>query len=241
VTLVVGYATQDIGFLVADTLMSFPVKKYDPRVSKIEEFHVLKIQILNPDIAVAFAGDVETSLNLIKNLHKELSVDSKICVPQRLFDMYQELASKENGSWSVDCDFLVLMLTPQGKQLARVTKNEIAYVERAYIGDPIEYANLRNLIEPYCGPETRIVQNLDGTFSNASQVVTDSEKEFEQISVAMENLTHRRMSDIVGAVCGCVTRVVDARISAKLEYLQSLEVSYSREEGHAGFSLLASN
>ena len=57
----------------------------------------------------------------------------------------------------------------------------------------------------------------------------------------MEALTHRRHSASVGAIAGCVTRVVDARISGELEYLQSVKSSLTPWEGNSGFSLLASN
>ena len=56
-SLIVGYAASDIGFLVADTLLSYPTETYNPRKPVIEKFHALKIHILRPDIAVAFAGE----------------------------------------------------------------------------------------------------------------------------------------------------------------------------------------
>ena len=93
----------------------------------------------------------------------------------------------------------------------------------------------------YAGPENRLIQNADGTFSDTPQPVTEGEKEFDQVSDAMEKLTHQRRSETVGAICGCVIRVVDARISGKLEYMQSVEASVYPWEGHAGFSLLAAN
>jgi hypothetical protein len=61
-TLVVGRVTSDIGFLVADTLLTF---EYDPKgVDRLVngESHALKIQIINPDTAIAFAGNVVASL-----------------------------------------------------------------------------------------------------------------------------------------------------------------------------------
>ena len=62
-TLILGHASSDIGFLVADTLLSFTNARYDPRNPLIEKFHALKIQILSSDVAVAFAGDVELALS----------------------------------------------------------------------------------------------------------------------------------------------------------------------------------
>jgi hypothetical protein len=72
-------------------------------------------------------------------------------------------------------------------------------------------------------------------------VTSDGELEFAEVSNAMEELTHQQQSNSVGAIAGCVIRVVDARISGELEYLQSVEASVSPWEGHSGFSFFASN
>jgi hypothetical protein len=89
-TLVVGCATPDIGFLVADTLLSFPFY-LKARTGPVNgENHALKIQVLNPTTAVAFAGDVEASLDLIHTLHAKLSADpmidpcEQLCVVSRV-------------------------------------------------------------------------------------------------------------------------------------------------------------
>jgi hypothetical protein len=71
-------------------------------------------------------------------------------------------------------------------------------------------------------------------------VLKAGENEFSAISDAMEELVHQRRGS-VGAIAGCIIRVVDARISRKLEYLQAVEGSVSPWEGHSGFTLLASN
>ena len=240
-TLIVGYADKDICFLVGDTLLSYPIEKYNPRDPFLEKYHALKIQILTPDVAIAFAGDVATSLSIIKQLHEELIVDQQLNVPQRLVELHNGLA-KQHGSLQQNCEFLVLLITSEKtKKLAHVTEAHFEYVQRAYIGDSAEYVNFRNLMESYSGPKIHHIQNLDGSWSNSSSFVTDGEKEFGQVSDAMETLTHQRRSETVGAICGCVTRVVDARISGKLEYMQCVEASVSPAEGHGGFSLLASN
>ena len=72
-------------------------------------------------------------------------------------------------------------------------------------------------------------------------IISDGEREFAEISDAMERLVHERKSDTVGAISGNVTRVADARISGSLEYFQSVESSISPAEGRSGFTLLASN
>lgn len=217
-SLILGYASPDIGFLVADTLISFPNARYDPRNPIIEKFHALKIQILNPDVAVAFAGDVETSLTIIGQLHRELAADPMLCVPQRLLDLRRAHAVKSSDAIRGECEFLVLLLTSREKKLVRVSKDQIHDVQRAYIGDAEEYANFRSLMQPYVGPENRFVQNADGTFSSTPQPVTEGEKEFDQISDAMEKLTHQRRSETVGAICGCVTSRLTESASCRITF-----------------------
>jgi hypothetical protein len=113
-TLVVACVTPDIGFLVADTLLSveFELKGHVGPVDG--KFHALKIQILNGDIAVAFAGDAEASFNLIKNLQVELSADPKMDVASHLFESYKQLIANAPQQ-PPDCEFLVLRLTPEGR------------------------------------------------------------------------------------------------------------------------------
>jgi hypothetical protein len=58
----------------------------------------------------------------------------------------------------------------------------------------------------------------------------------------MEALTNeQRKNQSVGAIAGCITHVVDAKRSGELEYLQSVESTLSPEEGHSGYTILASN
>jgi len=239
VSLILGHAASDIGFLVADTLLSFPNEKYDARKPAIERFHALKIHILTPEIAVAFAGNVERALKIIRRLQEDLAVDSSVSAPERLLDLSRELAVEKSERFRGDCEFLVLTLGVEQKTLARIATNQVHYATRAYIGDPAEYKRLRGLTRDYDGPAKRFFQDPDGKPQTA--IVTDGEKEFEQVSTAMERLTDQKNSETVGAICGCVTRVVDARISKKLEYMQSGERGISAAEGITGFSLLASN
>jgi hypothetical protein len=239
-TLVVACVTPDIGFLVADTLLSveFELKGHVGPVDG--KFHALKIQILNGDIAVAFAGDAEASFNLIKNLQVELSADPKMDVASHLFESYKQLIANAPQQ-PPDCEFLVLRLTPEGRTLAHVTKVDVADCERAYIGHPADYRRLMELKRPHHPPKTQQVQQPDGTFRTVPLITSDGEREFAELSDAMERLTGERKSNAVGAIGNLVTRVVDARISGKLEYLQLGEASISPAEGGSGFSYLASN
>ncbi|WP_428486241.1 hypothetical protein [Rhodopila sp.] len=125
--------------------------------------------------------------------------------------------------------------------MALITRDGVIYCARAYIGDAAEYKLMRKLERPYSAPAVRHVQQPDGTSRIVPLVQSMGENYFAEISNAMEALTHRRLSSSVGAIAGCVTRVVDARISGELEYLQSVEASVTPWEGNSGFSLLASN
>ena len=68
-TLVVARVTQDIGFIVADTLLSseYVLRGNTGPVNGMH--HTLKVQILNGATAVAFAGDPAQSTKLISGPH----------------------------------------------------------------------------------------------------------------------------------------------------------------------------
>jgi hypothetical protein len=237
-TLIVGCVTPDIGFLVADTLLSFEFDLKGRRGPVNGESHALKIQVLNPTTAVAFAGDVGASLDLIGTLHAKLSADPMIDPCEQLFAFYRGLAMTASAP---DCEFLALRLATGGRKLVRITRDGVFDCTRAYIGDDAEHKLMKHLQRPHLAPVVQHVQQPDGTFCIVPLVQTEGEIEFDEISDAMEALTHRRQSKSVGAIAGCVTRVVDARISGELEYLQSVESSLTPWEGNSGFSLLASN
>jgi hypothetical protein len=240
-TLIVARITPDIGFMVADTLLTvqFELKNHVGPVNG--KFHALKIQILNENTAVAFAGDAEPSFDLIKNLHVRLSADQTLNVSVQLFKSYKQLINNAQQQEPPDCEFLVLELTPGGKRLARITKDGIVACERAYIGYPDDYKQLMRLRRPQQFPETQQVQQSDGSFRTIPLIVSDGEREFAELSDAMERLAGARKSKTVGAIGDLVTRVADAKTTGKLEYLQRGEVSTSPAEGRSGFSYLASN
>jgi hypothetical protein len=162
-------------------------------------------------------------------------------VPERLLELYKGVRGDAASQPALDCAFLVLKLTSEGKKLAHVTNGAVRYCERAYIGDAAEYNKMTRLREPYKAPEEQHVQQPDGTLLAMPLEVTSGEVEFEEIARAMEKLTDKRESSTVGAICGGITRVVDARLSGKLEYLQHGESSVTLQEGNSGYSFLASN
>jgi hypothetical protein len=237
-TLVVGRGLSDIGFLVSDTILSSAFE-FEGRKGPVNgQSHALKILILSPTTAVAFAGDVEGSFKLIAKLHAELKADPKTLVPERLFELYTQVF----GENFPDCEFLVLtQISSTERKLAHVTTKGVSYLSRAYIGDAAEYERMTELRKPYDPPKTQQVQQPDGTLRTEPLVTSAGEIEFEEIARALEDLTHQRKSETVGTISGSIIRVADARISKQLEYLQSAEATVSPWEGQAGYSFIASN
>jgi hypothetical protein len=162
-------------------------------------------------------------------------------VPERLFESYKGVRCDPANRSPPDYEFLVLKLTSNGKKLVHVTKDGLSYCERKYIGDAAEYKKMTGLREPYVAPKEQMVQQTNGTFLTVPLEVSSGEAEFAEIDAAMEELTNSNQKGAVGAICGGITRVVDARRSGKLEYLQSGESSATPAEGHSGYSFLASN
>jgi hypothetical protein len=236
-TLVIGRALSDIGFLVADTMLSVAFELKDHKGPVNGKFHALKIQIIDSNTAIAFSGDVEGSFELIAKLSDELKADPNMGVPERLFESYKQIF----GEKPPDCEFLVLQVTSTERKLARVATTGISYQSRAYIGDAAEYERMTQLITLYDPPKTQQVQQHDGTFRTEPLNVSAGEVEFEEIARALEELTHQRNSETVGAISGSIIRVVDAKNSRQLVYLQSVEATVSPWEGQAGYSFLASN
>lgn len=228
-------------FLVSDTLL-LPLQeiKGNPTGPVNGEFHGLKIQILDPHVAVAFAtsNDTHACLTIINEIRKDLQRAPNIAVERRVFEEYQKIVLGQSGG--PDCEFLVMRNTLDEKKLWHVTKEGVFPRSRAFIGDRNEYIKLLDLLKPHHALSQILIQQPDGTFTVEPLSETTGQIEFAQVSFAMETLLHKRPRT-VGGIAGCVVRVVDARISKELEYLQSMEVSHFPWEPHSGFSVLASN
>jgi hypothetical protein len=84
-TLVIGRALSDIGFLVADTMLSVAFELKDHKGPVNGKFHALKIQIIDSNTAVAFSGDVEGSFELREPVCTEnpIRIDCVIESPKR--------------------------------------------------------------------------------------------------------------------------------------------------------------
>ncbi|QWG11814.1 hypothetical protein KMZ29_19070 [Bradyrhizobium sediminis] len=232
-SLVIAHACDDIGFMVGDTLLSHERFQLRDDIGPVNgEFHGLKIQVLNGTIAVAYAGHFQSAYRTICDLYATLKRTPSLDPVQGIVDRP-----------SLDqCEFLVLLNESHKKQLFRIADHQAQRCERAYIGDQDEYHRFSEIRRPYEGPPVRHSQNAEG--SDAAVPVTEGEKEFDVVSNALEALTRERVGrkhPTVGAISGCVIRVVDARISRDLEYLQAVEVSHFPWEPHSGYTLLASN
>jgi hypothetical protein len=232
-SLVIAHARNDIGFMVGDTLLSHEHFQLCDDIGPVNgEFHSLKIQVLNGAIAVAFAGHFQTAYRRTCDLYAALKRNPSL-------DPVQWIVDRQGLE---QCEFLVLLNEPCRKQLFRIVDRQVQQCERAYIGDRNEYHRLSEIRRPYEGPPVRHAQNTDGTVSVVP--VTDGEREFDVISNALEVLTRERVGrkqPTIGAINGCVIRVVDARISKELEYLQAVEVSHFPWEPRSGYTMLASN
>lgn len=238
-TLVIGHATKEIGFLIADTLLSSPVRLRGDEGPFNGFSHTLKIHILSGRLAVAFAGDPSLACDLIAELKIEADANQNLDVPQRLFQKYRQRATEIPEAKR--SDFLILRLLNGGPMLDRVTLEGIRNAQRAYIGDAEGYRQLTGLLGTYAGPKIRMVQQTDGSFITEPFEPLDGEQWFAIATDALEALCHKKSVETVGAVTDAITRVVNARISGELEYLQAVYVGRSIEEGLTGYTLLAAN
>jgi hypothetical protein len=230
-TLVIAHADSDICFLVGDTLLSHEHFRLKEDIGPVSgEFHSLKIQILSGSIAVAFTGKFGEAYQAVRELKNALSAHPDV-------DPAVWLAQREGIG---GCEFLVL-LNRDRKQLFRISDGTTSEFQTTYIGMQDEYRKYLDLRKPYGGPATRLV--IDEGVA-AEIPVTEGEKEFDVVSDAMESLsrdTVGRKHATVGAISGCVIRVVDARLSRELEYMQAVEVSNFPWEPQGGFAVLAAN
>ena len=241
-TLIIGMANADIGFLVGDTLLTPLLEiKGNPAGAVNAEFHGLKIQILNDKVAIAFSSSnaADTALSIIADVYRALQTNSQTDVCAKLLENYQQHLNS-SGSEKPDCDFLVLQLDANGNRLAHVTAEGVRVCERAHIGDATQFKKMTELRKPYKPPTERHVQQPDGSFRTEKVSDSKGQIEFVEIGNAVEELVQQRNRQ-VGAIAGNIIRVCDAWPSGKLEYLQAGEATVSPEEGQSGFSLLSSS
>jgi hypothetical protein len=129
------------------------------------------------------------------------------------------------------------------KELFVIESANVRQAINAHIGDTEEWNRFLQLKKEYSGATERHTIDENGRVVQ-SDPVTNGEKEFSIVSDAMEALCWEcvsRKEPTVGAISGCVVRVVDARISGQLEYLQTVEASHFPWEPSGGFTVMASN
>jgi hypothetical protein len=241
-TLIVGMANADIVFLVGDTLLTPMLEiKGNPAGAVNGEFHGLKIQILNDQVAIAFSSSnaAEVALSIIAEVWRSLQANSQADVCEQVLEQYQRVLQSTDNE-KPDCEFLVLQLDANGNRLAHITAEEIRPCERSYIGDQAQYKQMNDLRKPYQSPAEMHVQQADGTFKVEKMTDSKGQIEFMEVSLALEELVQRR-NRAVGAIGGNVIRVRNAWPSGNLEYLQVGMASFGPEEGQSGFSLLSSS
>lgn len=239
-TLVLGQIEPDIAFLVGDTLLTSRLTIKGDEGPVNGEVHALKIHILDcGEIAIAYAGDVVTALSCIGALKALIESGANIDPAIALHEELKKVAQHPDKY----SDFLILEIGDGRRRLTKIDRTGATQIGFGYIGDGDEYARLRELqlSRPYTSLTEMLIQQPDGSFLATPFSETAGEKSFAEISLAMESLVNTRTSETTGAICGCVTRVVDARISRKLEYLQSKEASRTPWEGVSGFHYLAAN
>jgi hypothetical protein len=246
VTLIVAEVHDDLCFMVGDTLVTPIIQiKGNPIGVVNGNFHGLKIQILNDNTAIAFSSGnaADAALRIISDVNNRLNEKTNLNVVEEVSSTYRRIIDFDRSKNIPDCEFLVLQIAGGLRLLAHITTNEIKYYKRAYIGDPGEYklfVEALKLHKPL--PSTIHVQQPDGTFREEVYVESQGEISFAQASAALvEIVAQQRKGKAVGAIAGNVLRVVDARPSGSLQYLQQGELGVSLEEGQAGYSFLASN
>ncbi|MET4217084.1 hypothetical protein ACVWWG_003670 [Bradyrhizobium sp. LB7.2] len=231
-TLVVGYAGTDNCFMVGDTLLSHEHFALKGDVGPVNgEFHSLKIQILTSELAIGLAGNFDAAYSAVAALKLAISADPTL-------HPTEWLASKN----ILDADFLVLKNGAK-KELFVIESGNVRQAVNGHIGDPEEWNRFLQLKKDYNGASERHTIDENGKVVR-SNPVTSGEKEFAVVSDAMEALCWDcvgRKEPTVGAISGCVVRIVDARISGQLEYLQAVEASHFPWEPSGGFTVLASN
>jgi len=88
-TLIVGMANADIGFLVGDTLLTPLLEIKGNRAGIVNgEFHGLKIQILNDQVAIAFSSSnaADIALSIIADVRRTLQSNSQTDVCAKVLE-----------------------------------------------------------------------------------------------------------------------------------------------------------
>ena len=90
-TLIVGYANEETGFLVGETLLTPLLEVKGNPVGPVNgEFHGLKIQIVDDNNAIAFASSnaADVALSLIAETAQELQKNPQLDVVAKMTERY---------------------------------------------------------------------------------------------------------------------------------------------------------
>ncbi len=238
-TLVIGKILGDRGFLIADTLTT---SSFDSRVTSFSSDwtrHVLKLHLLSPYVAVGFSGDVQGALRIISHLYK--SINSKE-IPNPSAEIFRIYGSTD--FMTHDCEFIVLHLKQAfgPMTLSKVTSTQIISCEEAHIGDEFErYNQFSSNRTWYESPKSMFKQLPDGSFIETELTNQEGTEAFMSTTNSLQEYALNRRGVSVGAIGGNIVRLANSSISGVLEYMQSVEVSTSTEEGESGYTHLASN
>ena len=239
-TYIVARASPDIAFMISDTLLTplFPIKGQEGPVNG--QYHALKVQIVNENVAIGFStsDNVDVCIEIINSVREALLQNGELNVPNAILETYRKLRGQRHPY--PDCEFLVIELAAT-KKLSHVTSDTVRICERAYIGDPKAHQRASRLRKTFYPPKTQFVQQPDGSLREVAVTMSDAEIDYRETSDAVDALVSERRVAGVGAIGGYTLVVVNARISGKFEYMQSVERGRTPEEGVVGYALLAAN
>ena len=235
-TLVMGYASSDLAFLVADTLLTPLFGDATGRGS-----HALKIHILSPQIAVALSGNYGLAINVVSKFCQKLLDQNPNDLPNLLFSILRDGYEKLSDDFKVESEFLLLQTNVAGNRLSKITIQGVEERTRGYIGDSEEYANLQRLRQPYTPPKIQFVQQPDGSFEQSELISSPGEIEFVEVGMAMCSLTTQKKSKTVGMLNGGGVRITISKLSGNLEYMQEISVGVDATGKRFGHTYLVSN
>ena len=200
-TLVVGEVTAKGGYMIADTLLTFPLSLTENEKLAKEKNHALKVQIFAPDLVVAFAGNTKAAIECLSAAQAQ-----KENLAQYLLDHCRSLKTTEND----DCEYLLMQKkTNNNYSLNHITEAGIRSCTKAYIGDPEEYQKFMKLLRPYDSPTRKSLTELGIKSIEASN--------------AMESLSQKG-GGTVGTIGNFVIRVSTTDSRNDFEYLESVTV-----------------
>ncbi len=204
-SLILAQVSQNFGWFVGDTLLTHGLPRYYSADDINSESHALKIHILNEKICIAMAGEVELAMSVINQAGKLIENKTYI-LDNTLFDKICEIYKKECTPENLNaCNFLVMVISEGGNILVKIENGEWSLCQKAYIGDSRVYRNLQQKRIPH--KSFSPIYNEDGSSKLEPTILSEIEKEFIEIDVAMEKISGRAIDSTVGLIGDNVVRV----------------------------------